>query len=385
MAAGSASTQNPVVYWKFNEASGTTAQDSGYDSALTAQGLDYANLPTVMKNESASTFISWWDLGETSGTRYDAGGLSTTIMASSQNPSTFGNATTLTATVTPTSATGSVTFKDGSTTIGTCTLSSGSCTAATSALGAGSHSLTAVYAGNSSYLTSTSSPLTQTINQASSSTVLVSGTNPSTYGNPITLTGTDTDEGVTLEFATTTSPADGTLSLISGNQVTYTPNANFSGVDSFSFVADNGGEATSSPATATIHVTNPQVNTDNNGETGGGNSGQFQHSGNGNGNGGNGDNAGNGNGGNNGGHGKVLGASAYNFTKTLSTGSTGQDVTQLQLILIVDGYLNISTPTGYFGAATKAAVKKYQTANGITPVNGIVGPKTRAVLNLGTG
>ena len=40
---------------------------------------------------------------------------------------------------------------------------------------------------------------------------------------------------------------------------------------------------------------------------------------------------------------------------------------------------------GYFGGLTKAAVMKYQTANGITPVSGYVGPKTRASLNAGSG
>ena len=81
--------------------------------------------------------------------------------------------------------------------------------------------------------------------------------------------------------------------------------------------------------------------------------------------------------------GQVLGASTYNFANNLSVGSTGQDVTELQTILIADGYLNISAPTGYFGPLTKAAVKLYQSANGI-PNTGYVGVLTRASLNAGT-
>ncbi len=81
--------------------------------------------------------------------------------------------------------------------------------------------------------------------------------------------------------------------------------------------------------------------------------------------------------------GQVLGASTYNFAQPLQLGSTGPDVTELQKILIAAGYLKIDTPTGYFGPITVAAVKAYQSAHGLEPV-GIVGPKTRALLNKGT-
>jgi hypothetical protein len=93
----------------------------------------------------------------------------TTTLASSQNPSTFGSSINLTATVTPSAATGSLTFKDGLTTIGTATLGHGSGSIATSALSAGSHSLTVVYVGNSSYAGSTSNTLTQTVDAVASS------------------------------------------------------------------------------------------------------------------------------------------------------------------------------------------------------------------------
>lgn len=82
------------------------------------------------------------------------------------------------------------------------------------------------------------------------------------------------------------------------------------------------------------------------------------------------------------GGGQVLGAAAYNFATNFGYGSTGEDVIQLQTILIADGYLHISAPTGWFGPLTKAAVEKYQAANGIV-ATGFVGPLTRAVLNQG--
>ncbi len=49
------------------------------------------------------------------------------------------------------------------------------------------------------------------------------------------------------------------------------------------------------------------------------------------------------------------------------------------IILNKEGYFD-QEPTGYFGTITYNAVIAFQNANGIEPL-GIVGPKTRAVLN----
>ncbi len=78
--------------------------------------------------------------------------------------------------------------------------------------------------------------------------------------------------------------------------------------------------------------------------------------------------------------------SSYNFTRNLTVGSTGADVTALQQVLINGGYLKISKPTTYFGALTKAALAKWQAANGVSPAVGFFGPLTRAALaSAGTG
>ncbi|MFA5810078.1 MAG: peptidoglycan-binding domain-containing protein, partial [Thermoleophilia bacterium] len=67
------------------------------------------------------------------------------------------------------------------------------------------------------------------------------------------------------------------------------------------------------------------------------------------------------------------------YTRDLTVGSRGGDVSALQQVLISKGYLTaVSAPTGYFGPATKAALGAWQGASGISPTAGYFGPKTRA-------
>lgn len=84
--------------------------------------------------------------------------------------------------------------------------------------------------------------------------------------------------------------------------------------------------------------------------------------------------------------GEVLGAQTdavgHVFTADLYIGMVGNDVIELQKVLIALGYLQIPAPTGYFGPLTQAAVKLYQAAHGII-TTGYVGPLTRAALNAG--
>lgn len=78
--------------------------------------------------------------------------------------------------------------------------------------------------------------------------------------------------------------------------------------------------------------------------------------------------------------GQVLGAEKFIFTLVLKYGLKGNEVTELQKVLIAGGYLKITTPTGYFGPLTRQAVKEFQLANKLDG-DGIVGPLTREVLN----
>jgi len=93
----------------------------------------------------------------------------TTTLTTSLNPAFIGTAITFTAVVAPTGTgtpTKTVAFYDGATTLlSTQTLATGSNTATftTTALAAGAHSITAVYSGDANYITSTSTPLVETI------------------------------------------------------------------------------------------------------------------------------------------------------------------------------------------------------------------------------
>jgi uncharacterized repeat protein (TIGR03803 family) len=89
-----------------------------------------------------------------------------TNLASSLNPSNFGQAVTFTASVTPQfggTVTGSVTFYDGATALKTMALSRGVAKFTTSTLASGSHNITATYNGSTSFDGSSAS-VTQTVN-----------------------------------------------------------------------------------------------------------------------------------------------------------------------------------------------------------------------------
>jgi peptidoglycan hydrolase-like protein with peptidoglycan-binding domain len=71
--------------------------------------------------------------------------------------------------------------------------------------------------------------------------------------------------------------------------------------------------------------------------------------------------------------------SSCNFTRHLTVGLKGVDVTCLQLYLQAQGFFKYNEgPTGYFGPITKAAVAKWQANSGIAPTLGYFGPLSQA-------
>src|SRR3989338_8372987 len=70
-------------------------------------------------------------------------------------------------------------------------------------------------------------------------------------------------------------------------------------------------------------------------------------------------------------------SASLSFTRSLSLGVSGSDVSQLQQFLKEQGFYTYSEITGYFGQITKQAVIDFQKAYGINPI-GIAGPQTQA-------
>jgi hypothetical protein len=83
-----------------------------------------------------------------------------------------------------------VTFKQGSTALGTGTLTSGLATFRTASLKVSSDFITAVYGGDPVFVGSTSKILRQVVNEATTTTRLVSSQNPSSSEQSVTFTAT---------------------------------------------------------------------------------------------------------------------------------------------------------------------------------------------------
>ena len=137
-----------------------------------------------------------------------------TTLASSLNPSIYGKTVTFTAAVSSAAGTptGAVIFTDASTstTLGSATLVSGSASLSTSSLAASSHSITATYQGSASFSASTSIPLGQIVNAATTTISLASSLNPAGTNQAVTFTAT-----VTSQYG---SAATGSVTFYSGSQ-----------------------------------------------------------------------------------------------------------------------------------------------------------------------
>ncbi len=118
---------------------------SGFVTVITPGGTLTSNVPFVVSGLTKST----------------------TTLTSSPNPSTYGEAVTFTAVVTPAPPDGeTVSFMKGKTVLGTGTLSGGTATFVTSTLKVGTTSVKAVYAGDSEFGTSKSKAVKQVVEKA---------------------------------------------------------------------------------------------------------------------------------------------------------------------------------------------------------------------------
>ena len=119
----------------------------------------------------------------------------TTSVASSQNPSTYGQSVNFTASVSPVGTppsppTGTVTFYEGSTAIASSPVgSNGQATYTTSTFAAGTHSIKATFsAGDPTNFSGSSGTLSQQVSRGTAGVTLTSTPNPSIFGQTVTFT-----------------------------------------------------------------------------------------------------------------------------------------------------------------------------------------------------
>ncbi len=232
-----------------NEAGGTFINTSGSD--INIQGGAVINMCGAFINN-----------GQVNGGTIENQCSTATTLSSLPNPSTSGQSVTFTATVAPSSGTipdgETITFYENGTSVGTSITSAGSASFATALANTGSYSIIAIYPGDNSFPSSTSNAVLQTV----TNTPPVA--NPDSYAiNENTelfvpaLTGVlsnDKDsDGDVLIVSLTTGPTHGSMMLNSNGSLTYTPNSDFVGSDSFVYQADDGHGNTAS-STDTIIV-----------------------------------------------------------------------------------------------------------------------------------
>ena len=191
---------------------------------------------------------------------------STAVVATSANPSKYGETITFTTTITHTAApvpTGTVTFEDGTTVLASVAVgATGTAKYATAKLTVGTHSITAVYSGDPRYIGSTSAVVSQVVDKAATSTKVASSLNPSTSGDKVTFTatltatapGTGTPTGtVTFKDGSTTL---GTGTLASG-KATFAISTLAEGTHSITAVYGGDSNFTTSTSAALSQKVNP--------------------------------------------------------------------------------------------------------------------------------
>ena len=182
------------------------------------------------------------------------------ILMAGANPSLAGDSLTFTAQVAPTTATGSITFFDGDTQIsGDIPLARGSASLSISTLAVGPHSITAHYSGDARFGAAISAVFLQIVNSPKANpsvvVVLTAGTNPSTFGDSLTLAanvGPATATG-TVIFLDNGSPISGSIALNGGT-------ASFStaalGAGAHSITAQYSGDANLNPGKSAALIQN---------------------------------------------------------------------------------------------------------------------------------
>ncbi len=181
------------------------------------------------------------------------------VVSSSPNPSIFQKPVALTATVTPSTATGTVQFMDGAATLGAAvTIASGRAQLSVTTLTVGSHSITAAYSGDATDTKSTSSPATQVVDPMPTTVLLSAAPSSSALGTTVNLTATVSPNTATgnVQFLDSASSL-GTAPLASG---TATLKISTLTVGSHTITAAYLGDTNDAPSTSpAVPVTVTQI------------------------------------------------------------------------------------------------------------------------------
>src|SRR5262245_32552045 len=174
----------------------------------------------------------------------------TTALRASAPTAVFGQAETLTATVTSPAGvpTGTVTFLDGKTVLGTAQVNAAGQATLPVSLGVGDHALTASFAGTGNFGNSTSAEVAVTVNPAATAVTLGSSVNPAVTGQAVTFTAT------VAAVAPGAGTPTGTVTFMDGNVVLGT----------FAVEADGTARFTTSFATAGGHAITAAYSGDDN-------------------------------------------------------------------------------------------------------------------------
>ena len=264
-SAAATGSPAPTVQWQvssdggatFTNVSGATSTTLTFAADMSQNGNSYR---AVFANSTGSVTSSAASL-----TVNTAG--ATTSVASSKNPTVFGQAVTFSVTVSATTGTptGTVTLFDGASTIGTAALgSTGAAAFTTSSLAVGNHSITASYSGDSNFNASISSAFTQIVNLDVPTVTVNSSPNPSPFGQPVVATATvsATAPGSGTPTGTVTF-LDGLTNLGAANlvngQASFTISALTSGLHSI--MATYGGDGSFSQNSGTAGLTVSKAST----------------------------------------------------------------------------------------------------------------------------
>jgi Bacterial Ig-like domain (group 3)/FG-GAP-like repeat len=196
---------NTLASIAFGNGDGTFAANYGISIGSSTNAVGFADLnndhrPDLILASNQNLITSLNEFGSASTTLAPT----TTTLALSPAAPTAGQSVTFTATVAPSSGsgtpTGTVTFLDGATTLGTGSLASGTASF-TGSLTAGMRSITASYGGDTSFSASVSAPDDLTIGSASTL---------ASTATQLTATPTTASAGTTIAFKASVSETSGT-------------------------------------------------------------------------------------------------------------------------------------------------------------------------------